>query len=128
MTAVVPVPRLWRTVSYVSLGLGTAALLIGLSGLVLQPYSDAEIAASLVDTWEVSAIVSRLLVVLEGVAVAISLGLAWGARVGGRAPGRRFIIAAFLFFGAIACTVISQHLLNARAERLTGLVPGSLGW
>jgi hypothetical protein len=124
-TAVPATPLQWRVLSYVPLGLGAAALLTGLWGLIFQRFSDAEILASLVDTWEASALASLVLVVLEGAAVVISLGLAWVARAGGRSGGRRFIIAAVLFLGAIACTLVSQYLLTARAEQLTGQ---SLGW
>jgi hypothetical protein len=49
-------------------------------GLIFQRFSDAEIVASLVDIWEAAALGTLVLVIPEGVAVVVSLGLAWGAR------------------------------------------------
>ena len=115
----------WRVLSYVPQALGAAALLLALWELAFPPFSDEAIVASVVDTWEASAFGSLVVVLLEGIALFVCLLFAWGARADGRTGGRRFMIAAALFLVAIACTAFSQHLLNARVERLTGQ---HLGW
>ena len=118
--AVSATPLQWRLLSYLPLALGFAALVAGLWGLAFPPFSDAEIAANLVDTWEASALGSLVLIVLESVGVVISGGLLWVARSGARQSGKRFMFAALCFLVGIACTLVSQHLLTIRAERLTG--------
>lgn len=115
----------WRVLSYIPLALGTAALLLSAWELAFPPFSDEAIVASVVDTWEASAFGSLMVAVLEGIAFGVCLLFAWGARADGRTAGRRFMIAAALFLAAIACTAISQHLLSARVERLTGQ---HVGW
>lgn len=117
--------RMWGLASYLPLALGLVAFVSGARMFLAPSFSDAQIQASLVDTWEASSVGSLFLIGLETIGLAISGGLAWiAAKVTPRAS-RRYLVASALFLGGIVLTLLAQHILTTRAERLTG---HSLGW
>jgi len=81
------------------------------------PFTDAEIKASLVDTWEAHAVGSVGILILVLLATCISAALAWGAsRLARRLAGT----ALALGFADAALVVASHVILTERTTALTG--------
>lgn len=81
------------------------------------PFTDAEIRASFVDTWEAHAVGSVAILILVVLATCISAALAWGAtRLAKRLAGT----ALALGFADAALLVASHVFLTERTTALTG--------
>ncbi len=81
------------------------------------PFTDAQIRASFVDTWEAHAIGSVAILILVVLATCISAALAWGAtRLAKRLAGT----ALALGFADAALLVASHVSLTERMTALTG--------
>ena len=86
-------------------------------GLLNPPYTDQQIQASLVDTWEVEAWSTTALLVLLAIAVAMAIALAYrGANLTRRLSV--LVVLAAVVVGALLC---SSHIaLTNRVTQLTG--------
>jgi len=81
------------------------------------PFTDAQIMASFVDTWEAHAVGSVVILILVLLATCISAALAWGAtRLAKRLAGT----ALALGFADAALVVASHVILTERTTALTG--------
>ena len=92
-------------------------------GLLNPPYTDEQIQASLVDTWEAAARTTTALLFLVALAVVLSLVLAYR---GAGSTRRLSAIAVFLavLAGALVCS--SHIVLTNRVAQLTGQALGRL--
>jgi len=89
----------------------------GILGLLDPPYTDEELAASFVDTWEPHAIVTTLLLaILSVAALAVCIVLA----VGGADLRRYSLVTLLVVVSAIASQLASHVALSNRVTRLTG--------
>jgi hypothetical protein len=82
------------------------------------PYSDQEIRASIVDTWEADALFT--FAALAGIAVVTALSLALAYRSEERLVRRLAVLAVFLAMSSSALVLYSHIALTERTTRLTG--------
>ena len=88
-----------------------------INGLLNPPYTDQQIQASFVDTWEVEAWSTTALLVLLAIAVALSLALAYrGANLTRRLSTMAVLVAVLA--GVLVCS--SHVALTNRVTQLTG--------
>jgi hypothetical protein len=88
------------------------------AGLVIPPYSDEEIRSSWVDTWEVHAWWTILVVGFSALVAALGLPLAvWGRELATRRFAR---LVVALCVAAAILAVASHATLTSRTTRLTG--------
>jgi len=113
----VPPSRGARRLASAALVILAALCLIQLSGLRHSTYSDHEIEQSIVDTWQVSAHVTMLLVGVELMSVVVTVTIAlWR----GNLRRQKVLIALFLLV-ASSCMAIHKHArLTQRTTALTG--------
>lgn len=99
------------------------ACIYALFGLLHSPYSDQQIMASIVDTWEAEAIGTVALAVAVVVVAAVSLALA--RRAPNRSVRRLGRIALVLSVAAVGLLCYSHIALTERTSRLTGQAFGA---
>src|SRR5262245_15416492 len=105
-----------QPLSMVLLLLALAAVTLSVSDLLLPPFTDAELKANQVDTWEAYALDSVIMLGLMfgGLLLsAIGVWLNWGARVA-------FVAACVAFAAAFLIEVTNVELFTQRVERLVG--------
>jgi len=102
----------------VLIGLSLLACIYGVISLIDPPYTDQEIRASLVDTWEPEAIVTSWLLCLLILCLVLSLGL-WLRSVTAKA---RALTSAAVTLSILGGSLIfaSHAALTVRVTRLTG--------
>ena len=96
------------------------AILVAGSGVVEildPPYTDQELAASFVDTWEPHAIVTTLLL---GVLALVALFVAAVCALGGAALRRYSLATLFLVVCAAASQVAAHIVFTNHVTRVTG--------
>ena len=96
-------------------------LLVGANAVLwafVAPYTDEQIKASLVDTWEVEAIAADAGLILCIVSIPLALVLA--NRSGGVATRRLAALSVFLAISVAAITVFNHVTLTERTAQLTG--------
>jgi hypothetical protein len=90
----------------------------GAAGLVVPPYSDQELSGSIVDTWEVHAWWTFLVIgFCAFVTLCASVFAFWGYEYGTRRVGR---LVAGLALAAAVLAYASHAVLTVRTTRLTG--------
>lgn len=95
----------------------TAVLCFSAYEFVYPPFTDAEIKASLVDTWEAHAVGSVAILILVLLGACLSATLAWGAT----RLAKRFAVSAVALGLADAVLLIASHVsLTERTTALTG--------
>jgi hypothetical protein len=108
-----------RTVALcIAISVVSGVLLYGAYGLAHPPYSDYEIKASIVDTWQVEAFFTFVLLLTTALVALLSLVSRW------RSADRRIrclsALAVFLCISSGALLIYSHIVLTERTTRLTG--------
>jgi hypothetical protein len=117
-------PTAGRVIPWLVLGFALMALALGLYEWRHPPFSDQQIQASLVDTWEVAASTSRVLIF-----VFLGLGVICVALVRKAGSGSRQIVAylaAMCCLLTVAILLRNHAVLTQRAAGLTGEDFGAL--
>jgi len=114
--------RLSAILPIVVLALGVVAMGSASVELVFPPFTDAQLSANFVDTWEAHTLGNFVLLLLFFVGFVASGIAAWFATASNRLF---FGLAAAAFLLAAALDVVAMHTLTARTESLTGQ---SLSW
>jgi hypothetical protein len=98
------------------------ACVFGINGLVNSPYTDQQIQASLVDTWQVESSITTILIFLLGLVIAFSTFIAYLSTASTR------LLAWFSVFLAIIAAVFAyaSHVeFTNRVIQITGQSFGS---
>lgn len=90
----------------------------GIYSAVSPAYTDQEIRASIVDTWEVHAFFTSAALVGIALVTVISFGVAY--RSGQQLPRRLAVLAVILSLSSSALILYSHISLTERTTRLTG--------
>lgn len=91
-------------------------------GYVYPPFTDAEIRASFVDTWEAHAVGTAAFLFLVLLATCFSVALAWGAS----GSVKRLAAVALVLGFADAALLVALHVsMTERTTALTGQTFGS---
>jgi cytochrome bd-type quinol oxidase subunit 2 len=107
---------------YLTISMLLAVCLYGGYTALHPPYSDYEIKASIVDTWQVAAFSTLVLLITVALFAVLSLGL--GYWNGDRRTRRLSVVAVFLSISAYGLLLYSHVALTERTMRLTGQSPG----
>ena len=109
---------------YAAIAVLLAASVYSLYAVFSTPFSDEAITASLVDTWEASALATSVALVVIGVIALLSVALAYPS---GSARVRRLgTVAVLLSMSSGALLFYGHVVLSERTAQLTGHSFGSL--
>jgi hypothetical protein len=87
-------------------------------GFVSPPYTDQQIQASVVDTWQVEALTTTVAIALSTASILFALLLAYKST---SAVEHRLAAAAVVFAVSVAAVTVFNHVaLNKRVGQLTG--------
>ena len=89
--------------------------------IFFPPYTDAQIQASFVDTWEVHALGTAAILLLVLMAAVVAPALAWGCS----RLGKKLAVVSVALAGTSAALLITSHA--ALTERTTALTGQSFG-